>query len=160
MNFTRSVTNAANWIAASPTPGDPLVPEYVDSDGDGMPDGWEIFYHFDPEQDDASADYDHDGMSNWEEFLAGTDPTNPNDGLRLMPVFSNSPVGAPQVQLQFSAISNKTYTILYRNAAAGDRWTNLVHISALPTNRIVTVTNTLPAGLSSRFYLLTTPRLP
>jgi len=48
-----------------------------DSDGDGMPDGWEVQYGLNPTSGtDASADADLDGATNGAEFLAGTDPTS------------------------------------------------------------------------------------
>ena len=47
----------------------------ADTDGDGMPDGWEVTYGLDPLTDDASADSDGDGISNLDEFNRGTDPT-------------------------------------------------------------------------------------
>lgn len=47
----------------------------VDTDGDGMPDFWEIQYQFDPEDpNDATMDCDEDGISNLEEFIEGTHP--------------------------------------------------------------------------------------
>jgi pectin methylesterase-like acyl-CoA thioesterase/alpha-tubulin suppressor-like RCC1 family protein len=50
---------------------DPLDP---DTDKDGMPDGWEYQYKFDPNYNDASDDLDGDGFSNLAEYEAGTDP--------------------------------------------------------------------------------------
>jgi hypothetical protein len=47
-----------------------------DDDNDGMPDTWEIQYGLDPLVDDASGDLDGDGVSNLDEYNAGTDPTN------------------------------------------------------------------------------------
>lgn len=53
-----------------------------DADGDGMPDSWEALYAagknghagLDSAGDDATADNDGDGRTNWEEYVAGTDP--------------------------------------------------------------------------------------
>ncbi len=45
--------------------------------GDGIPNGWKQQYNFSPfDPTVASADPDGDGMSNLQEYLAGTDPTN------------------------------------------------------------------------------------
>jgi hypothetical protein len=160
MNFIHAVTNAAGWIAASPTPGSPPPGDFLDSDGDGMADGWENFYHLDPEQDDGAADFDYDGFTNWQEFIAGTDPTNPTDWLRLQSSLAAGADGSPEVHLEFTAVSNKTYTVLWSDAAFGGAWSNLVHLAAAPTNRLVVVTNAVPAPASGRFYRLTTPRRP
>jgi len=47
----------------------------ADSDGDGMPDTWELEHGFDPtDPTDGPADRDGDGYTNVEEFLNGTDP--------------------------------------------------------------------------------------
>lgn len=52
-----------------------LDPNAADSDGDGLPDGWELDHGLDPlDPDDAELDGDGDGLSNLEEFDAGTDP--------------------------------------------------------------------------------------
>ncbi|TXK50269.1 polysaccharide lyase [Pontibacter qinzhouensis] len=47
----------------------------VDSDGDGMPDDWEIKYKLDPKNPkDGAIDSDGDGYTNVEEYLNGTNP--------------------------------------------------------------------------------------
>lgn len=47
----------------------------VDSDGDGMPDTWEVKYGLDPKNaNDGALDTDGDGYTNVEEYLNGTDP--------------------------------------------------------------------------------------
>ena len=56
---------------------DPLNP---DTDGDGLPDGWERDHHLDPNvatgANGAGGDPDHDGLNNLDEYLYETDPNN------------------------------------------------------------------------------------
>ena len=50
----------------------------LDSDGDGLPDEYEIKFGLDPKNAaDAGEDKDGDGFTNAEEFAAGTDPADP-----------------------------------------------------------------------------------
>ena len=56
-----------------------IVDPNHDSDGDGIPDWWEIRFGYDRlDSADALTDDDNDGSNNLEEFLEGTDPTNPD----------------------------------------------------------------------------------
>lgn len=47
-----------------------------DSDGDGMPDGWEV-QHFGGLTQTAAGDYDGDGVNNLTEYQDGTNPADP-----------------------------------------------------------------------------------
>jgi hypothetical protein len=63
-----------------------------DSDGDGLPDPWELQYAANLGVLTGSADTDGDGSSNAEEFGAGTDPLNGGSNLRITAVFKANPV--------------------------------------------------------------------
>ena len=63
-------TSATNWW---PDPTNP------DSDGDGLPDGWEGLNGLDPtDPGDAGGDLDGDGLVNSNEYEWGTDPDTPD----------------------------------------------------------------------------------
>ncbi|MCK4614282.1 MAG: VCBS repeat-containing protein, partial [Thermoplasmata archaeon] len=61
-------------------------PNNPDSDNDGMPDGWERYYLFNPlSSSDASLDNDDDNLSNLQEYIIGSNPMDDdsdNDGLK------------------------------------------------------------------------------
>jgi hypothetical protein len=50
----------------------------ADEDDDGLPDGWEIYYFGDTNVVTGADDSDGDGQDNLAEFVAGTDPTDPD----------------------------------------------------------------------------------
>ena len=90
-----------------PTPGQAIGAG--DSDYDGLPDAWEqanalVFIP------DANDDPDHDGLTNWEEYLAGTHPNDATSALRFTQISSQN----GNVVLQFLASSNRTYSLLYK----------------------------------------------
>ena len=53
---------------------------YPDTDNNGLPDSWEIFFFpwTDPNTSDAALDPDNDGSTNQQEWENGTDPGNPD----------------------------------------------------------------------------------
>jgi clumping factor A len=54
-------------------------PRDFDTDHDGMADGWEVTYDFDPlDPSDAAEDADNDGLTNLQEYQHDSDPQVPD----------------------------------------------------------------------------------
>ena len=69
----------------------------VDTDGNGMPDDWEARYFGGVGVEPPNGDFDGDGQSNFAEYCAGTDPTDPNSVFRFVHYFKH-PSGGFQVE--------------------------------------------------------------
>ena len=119
----------------------------VDTDGNGLPDWWELAYFGHLTCTDPNADPDHDGMSNLAEWVAGTNPTNAASCLRLTVLSTGS---SNSVVLGWSSVAGKSYWL--------ERSTNLLTgfntvatniVATAPTN---TQTDTAIPPASTRFY--------
>jgi len=85
----------------------------VDSTNDGLPDAWQqlIIDRLGPgAKTGPNDDADNDGITNLNEYLAGTYPFDPSDGFRLDIVLGSG--GATPALLEFMVISPRTYFIL------------------------------------------------
>lgn len=110
----------ANWslVSSAGTSGT-RTPAYlggVDTDGDGIPDGWELFYGLNPNVADATLDTDGDGLDNLREFIAHTNPLSPNSTLRITAV---QKPGATTYGLTWQSVAGLTYRILSAPAPGG-----------------------------------------
>ena len=131
-----------------------------DTDGDGMPDPWEVTYSFDYQNPvDAAGDADQDGLTNLEEYRAGTNPRDAQDFLRIESIESEMAVSGT-TRVSFLAVSNRTYTIEYRDSLLPGAWTRHTDITSVTTNRMVQLIDSPPAAVTKRYYRLATPRLP
>lgn len=79
----------------------------LDIDGDGLPDDWEQFQFGDLSKD-ADDDPDLDGMSNLDEFRAGTDPLSSKSVLRFLPLTHDL---AGRIALAFPHAASRRYSI-------------------------------------------------
>jgi uncharacterized repeat protein (TIGR01451 family) len=131
-----------------------LVIVLPDSDGDHIPDYWELAYGLNPTNAaDALLDSDRDGFSNLAEYIAGTDPQDPQSYLKIERLH----VGSDNTRLEFLAVSNRTYSVLFREDPGVGSWAKLADVSDRPTNRLEVVIDPAPAP-GQRFYRLVTPR--
>ena len=119
-----------------------------------MSDDFENLHELDPNlTSDANQDLDGDGMTNLEEYTAGTDPTDPDSFLQIDAVEA----GPPTV-ISFGAQSNKTYTIEFKDDLDNASWMKLLDIAADSNNHVEMIED--PQSRTRRFYRVVTPRQP
>jgi hypothetical protein len=124
----------------------------ADTDSDGIPDEWESNHGFNPTGNgDRDSDADLDGLTNFEEYIAGTNPTNNASFLQVQLTAAALPT------VTFGAISNRTYTLEYRDRL-NQPWSHLTDVLARPTNAIETILDS--TWTTNRFYRVLTPRQP
>ena len=81
----------------------------VDTDGDGLPDNWETQYQFDPNDSSGAngpdGDADGDRFSNIAEYLAGTNPRDPDS---LLEIITQTDGGR---RLTWKSVPGKSYRV-------------------------------------------------
>lgn len=120
----------------------------VDTDANGLPDWWELQYFGHLTGTDPNADTDHDGMSNLEEWLAGTNPTNASSCLRLMAQPSNN---TNAFVVSWPSVTGKHYQLeRATNLLTGFNSVVQTNIAATAPTNTETDTASLPSN--ARFY--------
>jgi hypothetical protein len=95
----------------------------VDSDGDGIPDWWMMKYFGHPtgQTNDLSLaqdDADGSGMSNLQDYIAGTSPLDPSSAFRLSTTAPTDSV----VKLTWPAVTGRAYQISYKTNLTDAPW--------------------------------------
>jgi hypothetical protein len=133
----------------------------ADVNANGLPDYWEAAWNV----NDPNADEDGDGLSNLQEYLANTNPTNAASALRI---FSINRDGSGQIMLAWESIGGTRYRVSYSDGDAGGGFsgifTDLVRpvtsemdpaLVGTPSTMIFTDDFTLTGGVpgsGARFY--------
>jgi uncharacterized repeat protein (TIGR01451 family) len=128
---------------------DPFDVFWRDSDGDGMPDAWEVANKLDPlNPADASLDSDEDGLSDLEEYLAGTDPHDASSTLNLRIL---EPVTGDYFSLGFVSQTNRHYVIESSATVGGGGWFAVSPVYQ-GQGGLMWVTNRFYRASPTRFY--------
>ena len=118
-----------------------------------MPDAWEIAYGLNPnDPTDADLDADGDGMSNLQEYLAGTNPRDASSNLRV-----TATINAARIELRFTAEAGKSYTLQYCNSL-GAVWQKFADVAAQASPQLMVVPDS--HRLAHRFYRVVSPMTP
>ncbi len=127
----------------------------VDSVGDGIPNAWRAA-HFGGSgtttnsQSASGADPDHDGLSNWQEFLAGTDPNNAASTLRLGKLNTSG----TNATVNFSSVQGIVYRVEDRDDLVTGFWSVLADQIIGTGSTIQIVDPGAGAAPPKRFYRL------
>ncbi len=119
----------------------------MDTDGDGLDDDWEMAY-FDNLDHDGTADSDHDGQTDAEEFRAGTDPTNGDSVLQVLTITSP---GSDHMTILWYAVPGRAYRVQYKNSVTDPEWTDLPGI-VTATSTTGSATDLTAGAEAHRYY--------
>jgi len=142
-----------NWSSSAPTAGRANV---LDSDGDGMPDGWEDEHDLNPDSPlDAADDPDLDGAGNLREFQAGTNPGDDESVFEFTSVVREGNA----VRFRFHAVQGRSYSLQARDSFSHGPWQIITN---LPAAGVTGEREILVPGLTNagQLFQLSTPVTP
>ncbi len=114
--------------------------------GDGIPDSWALQYGFNPlDPNVANADPDGDGLSNLQEFMAGTDPTNSTSIMRITSITRTGNVNT----ITWQSVGGKTYHLQSTDSLTGT-FTDVAGSDITASGPSISTTDT--TAVTGRFY--------
>lgn len=118
-----------------------------DSDGDQLPDDWELAY-FDNLSKDGTDDSDGDGATDLAEFKAGTNPINSESILRVITLSS---VGSGTTTVVWQSMPGRKYQVQYKDSVNDPSWSLLGSLVTAQSESSETVDGQIPST-GQRFY--------
>ncbi len=156
---TLTVNTAAAPVPAAGVTYTAVFNANLDSDGDGLPDWWEIAYFGDASSALPGADDDGDGQDNGNEYVAGTHPRDPASSFRILAI-TRTQDGAAAVT--WSCVPGRVYQVLWSAAPAGPWDAGLPgsRIVAGPGQAALSFTDPATSRPPARFYRVRVEALP
>ncbi|MCX6878272.1 MAG: thrombospondin type 3 repeat-containing protein [Verrucomicrobia bacterium] len=156
-----AATTGATWFG-SDAPADSGLPSgeaytafdsgpSLDTDGDSLPDSWELSYGLNlNDATDAQSDLDGDGLSNAQEYLAGTNPASASSVLKLDLVN----MSATGMHYQFQATAGTPYQL--EESSTLTSWTIRQVLPAQSVTHIVDLVLPFDDQAPSKFWRIIT----
>ena len=121
-----------------------------DSDGDGLPDAWELLHFAGLGANTNSPGAN--GQTAWQHYLAGTDPNDTNDGFRLHLTQSNNLKNVSFVARRAEGPGyegmTRLYTLESQNDLANPLWAGVSGYIAVPGNNQTVTYQTAGSGMA------------
>ena len=123
----------------------------ADTNGDGLPDSWQMLYFNSANSPDAvpALDYDVDGLSNQDEYWAGTDPTVKASVLRITSFVASTL--DPDFHLEFPSLLRRYYQIQRTSDLQVGRWKGFTN-AMFGTGASLPVSGSLKTNAPTMYY--------
>ncbi len=101
----------------------------------GLPVAW-LLANFGTTNVDAAADPDHDGLSNAQEYLAGTNPNDAASALRITGFSTGVPL-ANSVSVNWNSVPGRFYVLQKTTSLSSGAWTDWVNNPVAGLNNVL-----------------------
>jgi hypothetical protein len=119
----------------------------TDADNDGLPDAWEMS-KFGTLNSGPNDDPDGDGLTNWEEWQAGTDPLQASSAFTARQGAAE-PTG---FRISWASVPGKSYDIEYKDELLPGDWNSLTSNIPASAGSTTDCLDSSAVGLAKRFY--------
>ena len=155
---SHALSGADGASSAAHTVGDGMLAVRIagapgDSNGNGIPDAWEVLFFGKITNVNDQTDFDRDGLSDYREHLSGTDPTDPDSSVAIVPPSAQDPETGGVV-LRWHSVSGGTYRIERAQALLAPYSFSRVGLDQAAVPPLNVYTDYPSAGATSLFYRL------